>query len=78
MRLSANPFPSIKHLRHKIDLYIIPFLALCYALNFLDKVLSNYNQVMNLSRSLNLRENRFPNAVSAFFIADLIAVIPNI
>lgn len=38
---------------------------------------SQYGQVMGLSHDLHLRGNDFSNAASAFFIADLVAVVPN-
>lgn len=31
----------MRRLRRKIDFYVIPFLLLCYIMNFLDKILLN-------------------------------------
>ncbi|KAF2173609.1 hypothetical protein M409DRAFT_61947 [Zasmidium cellare ATCC 36951] len=69
---------DIRRLKRKVDIYVISFLMLCYMLNFLDKVLLNYAQVMSLPADLHLQGNDFSNAASAFFIADLVAVVPNI
>ncbi|QIW99508.1 hypothetical protein AMS68_005026 [Peltaster fructicola] len=66
-----------KRLRRKVDLLVMPFLLLCYSMNFLDKVLLNYANVMGLTPALNLVGNDFSNASSAFFIAVLIAAVPN-
>ncbi|KAK4613895.1 Thiamine pathway transporter THI73, partial [Fulvia fulva] len=74
----AQDTTHTRSLRRKIDLHVISFLTICYMLNFLDKVLLNYSQVMGLSLDLNLTGNNFSNAASAFFIADLVAVLPNI
>lgn len=39
-KLYTNPAYA-KHLRNKVDLLVMPFLLLCYSMNFLDKVLLN-------------------------------------
>ena len=39
-RPQENP-TDIRHLKRKVDFYVITFLMLCYMLNFLDKVLLN-------------------------------------
>ncbi|TKA72539.1 hypothetical protein B0A49_04233 [Cryomyces minteri] len=46
-------------------------------MQFIDKVLLNYAAVMGLNKDLNLKGNDFSNAATAFFIAYLIAEIPN-
>ncbi|KAK4501837.1 hypothetical protein PRZ48_007646 [Zasmidium cellare] len=75
---SAAQVPSyVRKLRRKVDFYVISFLTICYTLNFLDKVLYNYANVMGISRSLHLTGNDFSNAASAFYIADTVAGVPN-
>ena len=66
----------MRRLRRKIDFFVIPLL-LCYIMNFLDKILLNYSNVMGLTKNLNLRGNNFSNVSSSFFIAVLIFTVPN-
>ncbi|GAB7351953.1 hypothetical protein MBLNU459_g2484t1 [Dothideomycetes sp. NU459] len=47
-------------------------------MNFLDKVLLNYAQVMGMSKAIKLKGNNYSNASASFFIAVLIACLPNI
>ncbi|MCJ1231506.1 hypothetical protein MMC12_008183, partial [Toensbergia leucococca] len=47
-------------------------------MQFIDKVLINYAAVMNLPKDLALKGNNFSNAATAFFIAYLIAEVPNV
>ncbi|OAF63088.1 hypothetical protein VC83_00590 [Pseudogymnoascus destructans] len=68
---------DLKALRRKIDLRIIPVMAACYGLQFLDKVLINYSGVMGIREELRLVENDFSNASSVFYISYLIAMVPN-
>ncbi|KAA8645672.1 putative MFS transporter [Aspergillus tanneri] len=64
--------------RRKIDLRIMPFMFCCYFLQFIDKVMYNYAAVMGMKQDLGLKGNNFSNAASAFFIAYLIAEVPNV
>lgn len=64
-------------LRRKIDWRIVPIMFAAYTMQFIDKVCLNYANVMGLSKDLNLQGNDFSNAASAFFIAYLIAEVPN-
>ncbi|KAI9857528.1 MAG: hypothetical protein M1824_004788 [Vezdaea acicularis] len=66
-----------KALRRKIDFRIVPIMFCCYTMQFIDKVLINYAAVMGLNKDLKLKGNNFTNAATAFFIAYLIAEIPN-
>ncbi|EAW08963.1 putative MFS transporter [Aspergillus clavatus NRRL 1] len=65
-------------LRRKIDYRIIPFMFCCYILQFLDKVMLNYAAVMGIRSDLKLVGNDFTNAATWFFIAYLIAEVPNV
>ncbi|CAM6109359.1 unnamed protein product [Calypogeia fissa] len=68
---------DLAKLRRKIDWHIVPFMFLCYTVQFLDKVNLNYAAVMGLNKDLHLEGNDFSNASTAFFIAFLIAELPN-
>ncbi len=46
-------------------------------MQFIDKVLLNYAAVMGLNKDLKLKGNDFSNTATAFFIAYLIAEVPN-
>ncbi|KAE8354270.1 major facilitator superfamily domain-containing protein [Aspergillus coremiiformis] len=65
-------------LRRKIDARMIPFMFSCYVLQFLDKVMLNYAAVMGLKEDLGLTGNDFSNTATWFFIAYLIAEVPNV
>ncbi|PLB52387.1 putative allantoate permease [Aspergillus steynii IBT 23096] len=64
--------------RRKIDLRIMPFMFCCYFLQFIDKVMYNYAAVMGMKVDLGLKGNNFSDAASAFFIAYLVAEVPNV
>ncbi|KAL9080602.1 MAG: hypothetical protein Q9157_000657 [Trypethelium eluteriae] len=64
-------------LRRKIDWHIVPIMFCCYFIQFLDKVSLNYSAVMGLNKDLNLTGNDFTNVGTAFFVAYVIAEIPN-
>ncbi|RAO73874.1 uncharacterized protein BHQ10_009886 [Talaromyces amestolkiae] len=68
---------DLKALRTKVDWHIVPLMFLCYFLQFIDKVIINYAAVMGLSVELKLVGNDFTNASTSFFIAYLIAEVPN-
>ncbi|KAK5016536.1 hypothetical protein LTR39_002033 [Cryomyces antarcticus] len=68
----------LKSLRRRIDWRIVPIMFCCYTMQFVDKVLLNYAAIMDLNQDLNLRGNDFSNAAIAFFIAYLMAEIPNV
>ncbi|RDW61551.1 hypothetical protein BP5796_11443 [Coleophoma crateriformis] len=68
---------NLAALRRKIDWSIVPIMFTCYTLQFLDKVVLNYAAVMGIHKALKLTKNDFSNAGSAFFIAYLIAEVPN-
>ncbi|KAK5079276.1 hypothetical protein LTR64_002301 [Lithohypha guttulata] len=68
---------DLKRLRRKIDWYIVPIMFLCYTMQFIDKVSLNYAAVMGLAKDLKLQGNDFTNAATSFFIAYLVAEVPN-
>lgn len=73
---TASPH-DLRRLRMKIDWWIVPIMFCCYTMQFIDKVLLNYAAVMGLNKDLKLVGNNFTNTATAFFIAYLIAEVPN-
>ncbi|KAL9634909.1 MAG: hypothetical protein Q9204_002818 [Flavoplaca sp. TL-2023a] len=74
--VEATP-TELRRLRRKIDWWIVPIMFLCYTMQFIDKVSLNYAAVMGLNQELKLKGNEFTNAATWFFIAFLIAEVPN-
>ncbi|KAL8946603.1 MAG: hypothetical protein Q9222_007023 [Ikaeria aurantiellina] len=68
---------ELRALRRKVDFRIVPIMFCCYTMQFIDKVLLNYAAVMGLNKELKLKANEFSNAATWFFIAYLIAEVPN-
>ncbi|KAL8706571.1 MAG: hypothetical protein Q9201_000384 [Fulgogasparrea decipioides] len=64
---------ELRALRCKIDWWIVPIMFCCYTMQFIDK----YAAVMGLNKELKLKPNEFSNAATWFFIAYLIAEVPN-
>lgn len=60
----------------KVDWHIIPIMLACYFLEFLDKVLINYANVMGLQQDLGLTGNDFSLMATAFFIGFAVSEIP--
>lgn len=60
----------------KVDYHIVPLMLVCYFLQFLDKVIINYANIMGLSDSLDMRGNDFPWMATAFFIGYAVAEFP--
>lgn len=69
---SANERALIR----KIDNRIIPLMFCCYLMQFLDKVLINYSNVMGLSKDAHLEGNEFSWMATSFFVAYALAEIP--
>lgn len=65
-------------LRRKIDWHIVPLMFLCYTLQFLDKVILNYANVMGLQKDLNMGGNDFSNVATFLFVGLLAFEVPNI
>ncbi|KAI4170907.1 MAG: hypothetical protein LQ343_004671 [Gyalolechia ehrenbergii] len=74
--IEATP-EELRTLRRKIDFWIVPIMFCSYTMQFIDKVSLNYAAVMGLNRELKLKSNEFTNAATWFFIAFLIAEVPN-
>ena len=63
-------------LLRKVDWRIVPIMFACYFLQFLDKVLINYANVMGLPKDLDLKGNDFSWMATAFFIGYAVAEFP--
>ncbi|KAI0456323.1 putative allantoate permease [Xylaria acuta] len=63
-------------LYRKIDARIIPLMFASYFLQFLDKVLINYANIMGLQEDLGLHGQQFSWLATAFFIAYSVAEFP--
>ncbi|UNI17597.1 hypothetical protein JDV02_003929 [Purpureocillium takamizusanense] len=66
----------LRAIRRKIDWAIMPLMFLCYFLQFLDKVLVNYANIMGMSESLHFRGDDFSWMATAFFIGYAVAELP--
>ncbi|CEJ61727.1 allantoate permease [Penicillium brasilianum] len=74
----VHPNVDLVALRRKIDRRLLPYMFCCYVLQFLDKVMLNYAAVMGIKKDLKLVGNEFSNTATWFFIAYLIAEVPNV
>ncbi|KIW99684.1 uncharacterized protein Z518_11097 [Rhinocladiella mackenziei CBS 650.93] len=63
-------------LLRRIDWRIVPIMFACYFLQFLDKVLINYANVMGLPKDLGLQGNDFSWMATAFFIGFAVSEFP--
>ncbi|KAM6525823.1 hypothetical protein FALCPG4_011358 [Fusarium falciforme] len=67
---------SLKNITRKVDYHLVPLMLVCYFLQFLDKVLINYANIMGLSTTLNFTGNDFSWMATAFFIGFAVAEFP--
>ncbi|KAH6605761.1 hypothetical protein Trco_004914 [Trichoderma cornu-damae] len=67
---------QLKAIYRKIDMNIVPLMFLCYFLQFLDKVLVNYANIMGISKDLHFVGNDFSWMATAFFIGYALAEFP--
>ncbi|KAH8672594.1 permease of the major facilitator superfamily [Tricladium varicosporioides] len=65
-----------KALVRRIDYRIVPLMFFCYLMQFLDKVMINYANVMGLAKDTKLKGNEFSWMATAFFIAFALAEVP--
>ncbi|KAJ4249772.1 hypothetical protein NW762_012114 [Fusarium torreyae] len=66
----------LKTITRKVDYHLVPLMLVCYFLQFLDKALINYANIMGLSTSLNFQGNDFSWMATAFFIGFAVAEFP--
>ncbi|KAF5638077.1 allantoate transport [Fusarium sp. NRRL 52700] len=67
---------SLKPITRKVDYHLVPLMLVCYFLQFLDKVLINYANIMGLSENLHFTGNDFSWMATAFFIGFAVAEFP--
>ncbi|KAI0545511.1 putative allantoate permease [Xylaria curta] len=83
-RLSASCPPQMgvqrvvddRELYRRVDTRIVPLMFASYFLQFLDKVLINYANIMGLQEDLGLHGQQFSWLATAFFIAYSVAEFP--
>ncbi|KAM5343642.1 hypothetical protein ACJ41O_012179 [Fusarium nematophilum] len=67
---------ALPPITRKVDYHLVPLMLVCYFLQFLDKVLINYANIMGLSTDLNFQGNDFSWMATAFFIGFAVAEFP--
>lgn len=60
-----------RELRRKNDYRMIPLLAACYFITFLDKTNLSYAQIMGLSKDIHLHGNQYSQISSIFYVGTL-------
>ncbi|KAG0244074.1 hypothetical protein BGW41_000502 [Actinomortierella wolfii] len=68
---------KVRKLRWKIDLHLIPLLAILYLMSFLDRVNIGNAKVAGIEHAINLKPTEYNWALSIFFIGYIIAEIPS-
>jgi len=68
---------STKRLLRKIDLHLIPFLALLYLLSFLDRTNIGNARLAGLERDLGMTGLQYNNALAVFFPFYVLAEVPS-
>lgn len=66
-----------KRLRRKIDWMVMPLMWCCYCLQYLDKTLINYANVMGLSSDANVTKAEFSNLALIFYVTYLAFEFPH-
>ncbi|EME46888.1 hypothetical protein DOTSEDRAFT_169727 [Dothistroma septosporum NZE10] len=66
-----------KKLTRKIDWMIMPLMWMCYCLQYLDKTLINYANVMGLEENTNMTKNQFSNLALIFYVSYLAFEFPH-
>lgn len=60
-----------KALKKKIDWRIVPLMLACYLLQYLDKTLINYANVMGLKEDTSITGNQFSQLAMIFYVSYL-------
>ncbi|KAF2168408.1 hypothetical protein M409DRAFT_65412 [Zasmidium cellare ATCC 36951] len=66
-----------RKLRRKIDWMIVPLMWCCYCLQYLDKTLINYANVMGLKEDTNMTKDQFSNLALIFYVSYLAFEFPH-
>ncbi|KAF2398199.1 MFS general substrate transporter [Trichodelitschia bisporula] len=75
-RVNSHRSVNERKLIRKIDLSILPVLMAAYFLQFLDKVVYNYANVMGMQKDIHMKGNDFTWGATAFFITYAAAELP--
>lgn len=68
---------EMKGLLHRIDLRLMPIMMAGWTLQFIDKVVLNYANIMGLQKDTGLKGDEFSWLATGFFIAFSIFQLPN-
>ena len=66
-----------KALKRKIDWRIVPLMFVCYLLQYLDKTLINYANVMGLQKDTNISAGQFSQLAMIFYVSYLAFEFPH-
>lgn len=66
-----------RRLRRKIDWMIVPLMWCCYCLQYLDKTLINYANVMGLEDDTGMSKDQFSNLALIFYVSYLAFEFPH-
>lgn len=68
--------PELKPIYRKIDWAILPLMFMCYFLEFLDKVLISYANIMGFEKDLHLKPGQFQWLATVLYIGMACAQLP--
>lgn len=66
-----------KQLLRKIDLYVLPWLCVTYALSLIDRTNISAAKIAGMSKDLNLKGNEYNIALLLFFFTYILTEIPS-
>ncbi|KAK5096549.1 hypothetical protein LTS08_007422 [Lithohypha guttulata] len=66
-----------RRLKRKIDWRVVPLLFACYILQYLDKTLINYANVMGLQRDTNINGDQYSQLAMIFYVSYLAFEFPH-
>ncbi|KAG0226733.1 hypothetical protein BGW42_003457, partial [Actinomortierella wolfii] len=69
--------PTIRRVRRKADLHLIPIFALLYLFSFLDRVNIGNAKVAGIEKSLGMTSAQFNMALTIFFIGYILFEVPS-
>ncbi|OAA57735.1 Major facilitator superfamily domain, general substrate transporter [Cordyceps fumosorosea ARSEF 2679] len=67
---------ELRRIYHKIDRVILPLMFMCYFLEFLDKILIGYANVMGLERDLDLAPGQFQWLATILYVGMAVGQLP--
>ena len=60
-----------RRLKHKVDWRVVPLMLACYILQYLDKTLINYANVMGLQKDTNISGDQYSQLAMIFYVSYL-------